>query len=106
MRFSLVCLQGENQAGVLHVQPHVWGDGEEEPGGAWGGLLHPGGLLVHQEDTVLPNLLTQTLTGEFSRDSSLNAVPPSLPLSLPLSLPQAWLQHARDLGRGGSSERG
>lgn len=44
--------QGENQAGLLHVQPHVWRDSEEEPDEAGSGLLCPGGFLVHQANQV------------------------------------------------------
>lgn len=51
----LCSLQGEDQAGVLHVQPHVWRNGEEEPDEAGGGLLRAGGFLVHQTDQVRPD---------------------------------------------------
>ncbi|KAF3839214.1 hypothetical protein F7725_017931 [Dissostichus mawsoni] len=41
---------GENQAGVLHVQPHVCRHSEGEPDDAGGGFLRPGGFLVHPEN--------------------------------------------------------
>lgn len=44
----MVCsTQGEDQAGVRHVQPQVCRAGEEEPDADGGGLLRPGGLVVH-----------------------------------------------------------
>lgn len=39
--------QGENQAGVLHVQPHVCRHREGEPGETGRGLLCVGRLVVH-----------------------------------------------------------
>lgn len=86
-------LQGEDQAGVLHVQPHVWRNGEEEPDEAGGGLLRPGGLLVHQTDQVRPDFTPRHV---FTAPASS---------SLPSLFVQARLQHAGDLGHRGSPER-
>lgn len=51
-RMCFGSLQRENQAGVLHVQPHVWREGEEEPDEAGGGFLHLRGFLVHEANQV------------------------------------------------------
>ncbi|XP_033979838.1 probable C-mannosyltransferase DPY19L1 [Trematomus bernacchii] len=47
---AVIAWSGENQAGVLHVQPHVCRHSEGEPDDAGGGLLRPGGFLVHPEN--------------------------------------------------------
>lgn len=86
-----LCLgvQGEDEAGVLHVQPHVWGGGAEEPDEARRGFLCLGGLLVHQADTVpRKRRLTRTVVPEFGRDG------PFLTHPLALSGPAAACQRS------------
>lgn len=51
--------QGENQASVLHVQPHVWRNSEGEPDDAGSGFLRLGGFLVHQANQVPQHHLTE-----------------------------------------------
>lgn len=49
---KICALQGENQVGVLHVQPHVRGNSEGESDEAGSGFLCAGGLVVHEANEV------------------------------------------------------
>lgn len=101
----LCSLQGEDQAGVLHVQPHVWRNGEEEPDEAGGGLLRAGGFLVHQTDQVRPDFTFPPCCHLLAARTGLVIASPASS-SLPSLFGQARVQHAGDLGHRGSPKRG